>query len=110
MAYDVVVNGVGVATIDILPLGVFDYSLWEHMRHEVGTVGIEVVNTEQAAAWDGHEGDVWTEQADRYDRASRRIWQRFVDRTAHRPRRSCAGRRVRHRRPDAGRRTLGLRG
>jgi SAM-dependent methyltransferase len=40
---------------------------------------IEVVNTEQAAAWDGHEGDVWTEQADRYDRASRRIWERFLD-------------------------------
>lgn len=39
----------------------------------------EVVNTEQAAAWDGHEGDVWTEQADRYDRATRRVWQRFVD-------------------------------
>ncbi len=43
-------------------------------------MSIEVVNTEQAAAWDGHEGDVWTEQADRYDRASRRIWQRFVER------------------------------
>ena len=42
-------------------------------------MNIEVVNTEQAAAWDGHEGDVWTEQADRYDRASRRIWQRFVE-------------------------------
>lgn len=41
-------------------------------------MSIEVVNTEQAAAWDGHEGDVWTEHADRYDRASRRIWQRFV--------------------------------
>ena len=40
---------------------------------------IEVVNTEQAAAWDGHEGDVWTEQADRYERASRRIWQWFLD-------------------------------
>ena len=47
---------------------------------EGDTVSIEVVNTEQAAAWDGHEGDVWTEQADRYDRASHRIWQRFVDR------------------------------
>jgi SAM-dependent methyltransferase len=46
---------------------------------EVGPVGVEVVNTEQAAAWDGHEGDVWTEQADRYDRAGRRIWQRFVE-------------------------------
>jgi SAM-dependent methyltransferase len=42
-------------------------------------VGIKVVNTEQAAAWDGHEGDVWTEQADRYDRASRRVWQRFAE-------------------------------
>jgi len=42
-------------------------------------VDIEVVNTEQAAAWDGHEGDVWTEQADRYERASRRIWQWFLD-------------------------------
>lgn len=39
----------------------------------------EVVNTEQAVAWDGHEGDVWTEQADRYDRASHRIWKRFVE-------------------------------
>ena len=46
---------------------------------EVGSVSIEVVNTEQAAAWDGHEGDVWTEQADRYDRASRRVWRRFVE-------------------------------
>ena len=43
-------------------------------------MSIEVVNTEQAAAWDGHEGDVWTEQADRYDLATRRIWQRFVER------------------------------
>jgi SAM-dependent methyltransferase len=45
---------------------------------EVGELTIEIVNTQQAAAWDGHEGDVWTEQADRYDRASRRIWQRFM--------------------------------
>ena len=42
-------------------------------------MSIDVVNTEQAAAWDGHEGDVWTEQADRYDRGSRRIWARFVE-------------------------------
>ena len=45
----------------------------------MGTAGIDLVNIDQAAAWDGHEGDVWTEQADRYDRASRRIWTRFVD-------------------------------
>ncbi len=46
---------------------------------KVDTVGIDVVNIDQAAAWDGHEGDVWTEHADRYDRASRRIWTRFVE-------------------------------
>jgi SAM-dependent methyltransferase len=50
-----------------------------YVGEEAAAVGVEVVNTEQAAAWDGHEGDVWTEQADRYDRASRRIWQRFVE-------------------------------
>jgi len=42
-------------------------------------VGTEVVKTEQADAWDGHEGDVWTEHADRYDRAGHRIWQRFLE-------------------------------
>jgi SAM-dependent methyltransferase len=42
-------------------------------------VSIEVVNIEQAAAWDGHEGDVWTEHSDRYGRATRRIWERFVE-------------------------------
>ena len=31
---------------------------------------MEIVNVEQAQAWDGHEGDLWTEHADRYDRAS----------------------------------------
>ena len=40
---------------------------------------IDVVNTDQAAAWDGHEGDVWTEHADRYDRAGGRHVQRFAD-------------------------------
>jgi SAM-dependent methyltransferase len=46
-------------------------------RDPQADIEIEVVNVEQAAAWDGHEGDVWTEQADRYDRASRRVWERF---------------------------------
>jgi SAM-dependent methyltransferase len=44
-----------------------------------GGSGIDVVNLEQAAAWDGHEGDVWTEQAERYERASRHVWKRFMD-------------------------------
>ncbi|MBA3302892.1 MAG: methyltransferase domain-containing protein [Actinomycetota bacterium] len=40
---------------------------------------MEIANAEQAAAWNGHEGDHWTQHADRYDRASRRHWRRFVD-------------------------------
>ena len=44
-------------------------------------MAIEVVNTEQAAAWDGHEGDVWTEEADRYERGTWRTLDRFFDPT-----------------------------
>jgi SAM-dependent methyltransferase len=40
---------------------------------------MKVVNVEQAAAWNGHEGEHWTENADRYDRAGRRHRQRFLD-------------------------------
>jgi SAM-dependent methyltransferase len=40
---------------------------------------MDVANAEQAAAWNGNEGEHWTKYADRYDRANRRIWQRFVD-------------------------------
>jgi SAM-dependent methyltransferase len=40
---------------------------------------MQIANPEQAAAWNGHEGEHWTEHADRYDRASRRTWQRFLD-------------------------------
>jgi SAM-dependent methyltransferase len=40
---------------------------------------VEIANAEQAAAWDGHEGEVWTEHANRYDRASWRHRQRFLD-------------------------------
>jgi SAM-dependent methyltransferase len=40
---------------------------------------MEIANAEQAAAWNGHEGEHWTENADRYDRAGRRTWQRFLD-------------------------------
>lgn len=43
------------------------------------TSDIDVVNTDQEAAWNGQEGDVWTVHADRYDRASHRVWQRFLD-------------------------------
>ncbi len=33
---------------------------------------MEIANTDQAAAWDGEEGETWAADADRYDRASRR--------------------------------------
>jgi SAM-dependent methyltransferase len=38
-----------------------------------------IANVEQAAAWDGSEGEHWTAHADRYDRAGGRTWQRFLD-------------------------------
>jgi SAM-dependent methyltransferase len=40
--------------------------------------GMTIANTEQAAAWDGHEGDVWTEHVDRYDRAGHRHVRRLL--------------------------------
>jgi SAM-dependent methyltransferase len=40
---------------------------------------LTIANVEQAAAWDGNEGDHWAEHADRYESAGRRQWQRFLD-------------------------------
>ena len=37
-----------------------------------------IANVEMANAWDGEEGDHWTEYADRYDTAGRRLWKRFL--------------------------------
>lgn len=39
-----------------------------------------IANQEMAAAWDGHEGDVWAEHADRFDLTGVRIWKVFLDR------------------------------
>ncbi len=39
-----------------------------------------IANVEMAAAWDGHEGDVWAEHAEHYDMTGRRIWKAFLDR------------------------------
>jgi len=39
----------------------------------------EIVNTAQAEAWDGHEGDIWTQEADRYDRAGHRLLEPFFE-------------------------------
>jgi SAM-dependent methyltransferase len=44
----------------------------------VEATSVNIANEAQAAAWDGHEGDMWTEHADRYDRAGRRTWERFL--------------------------------
>ena len=41
-----------------------------------------IANLEMAAAWDGEEGERWTEYADRYEATGTRIWTVFVD---HRP-------------------------
>ena len=40
---------------------------------------VTIANTEMAAAWDGSEGEHWTEHAARYERASRANWQRLLD-------------------------------
>lgn len=39
---------------------------------------MEIANVDQAKAWDGHEGELWATNADRYDRASRPV-QRWFD-------------------------------
>jgi len=36
-----------------------------------------IANIEMAQAWNGHEGDDWTENATRYEEASRWVWARF---------------------------------
>jgi SAM-dependent methyltransferase len=37
-----------------------------------------IANTDMAAAWDGDEGAHWAANADRYERASARMWERFL--------------------------------
>jgi SAM-dependent methyltransferase len=39
-----------------------------------------IANVEMAAAWDGHEGDMWTTHADRYETVGLRTWRAFLDR------------------------------
>lgn len=50
-------------------------SVSEHER----TWAFDVANIEQAAAWDGEEGDDWTINADRYDAAGRRYDPSLID-------------------------------
>ena len=39
----------------------------------------EIANAEMASAWDGEEGDQWTQFADEYDDSIRSIWARFLE-------------------------------
>jgi ubiquinone/menaquinone biosynthesis C-methylase UbiE len=39
----------------------------------------EIANVDMARAWDGEEGDQWTQFADEYDNTSRSIWARFLE-------------------------------
>ena len=41
---------------------------------------MKIANAEMAAAWDGHEGELWAEHAERYEDTGRRIWSAFLDR------------------------------
>src|SRR2546423_15491456 len=38
-----------------------------------------VANVDMANAWDGDEGDQWTQFADEYDTSVRSIWARFLE-------------------------------
>ena len=39
----------------------------------------EIANVDMARAWDGEEGDQWTQFADEYDDTNRSIWARFLE-------------------------------
>jgi ubiquinone/menaquinone biosynthesis C-methylase UbiE len=39
----------------------------------------ELANVDMARAWDGEEGDQWTQFADEYDNTHRSIWARFLE-------------------------------
>jgi ubiquinone/menaquinone biosynthesis C-methylase UbiE len=39
----------------------------------------QIANVDMARAWDGEEGDQWTQFADEYDYTNRSIWARFLE-------------------------------
>src|SRR5205085_6087640 len=43
-------------------------------------MSMTIANVEMAKAWDGHEGDMWTTHADRYETTGRRTWAAFLGR------------------------------
>lgn len=52
------------------------------MEHPVTepVLPIETANPEQAAAWNGHEGEHWAAHAERFERIGEAIWRRLLDR------------------------------
>lgn len=44
------------------------------------TLPIDTANPEQAAAWNGHEGEHWAAHAERFERLGEAIWLRLLDR------------------------------
>ncbi len=46
---------------------------------------VEIANVEMAKAWDGHDGDHWTDYADQYERAGRLTWKQFESANLVRP-------------------------
>src|SRR5437879_7589796 len=42
-------------------------------------MGEPIANVDMANAWDGEEGDQWTQFADEYDTSVRSIWERFLE-------------------------------
>ena len=40
---------------------------------------LDTANPEQAAAWNGHEGEHWAAHAERFERIGEAIWHRLLD-------------------------------
>jgi SAM-dependent methyltransferase len=46
---------------------------------------VEIANVEMAKAWDGEEGDDWTEHAEQYEAGGRYSWPAFISRISFAP-------------------------
>ena len=60
-----------------------------------------IANVDMANAWDGEEGDQWTQFADEYDASVRSIWAALSRDGPDRAGRSCARHRLRLRSVDS---------
>jgi SAM-dependent methyltransferase len=62
----------------MVPLGRYNSPMGTITATTAGSAPI--ANAKMAEAWDGDEGEHWAAHAERYERAGRRHWQRFLDR------------------------------